>query len=59
MVMGIAPVEPQESARFDEGNNSELQDVVETAAQNQEFCDQPDKEESNHSTEAVGAGEFG
>ena len=58
MVMGIAPVEPQESVRFKEGNISEFQNVVETAAHSQEFSDQPDKEESNNSTEAVGAGEF-
>ena len=58
MVMGIAPVEPQESVRFEEGDNSELQDVVETAVHNQKVSDQPDKEESNNSTEAVGAGEF-
>ena len=32
LVMGIAPVEPQESARFEEGNNSDFQDVVDTAA---------------------------
>ena len=60
MVMGIARVEPQESVRFEEGDNSELQD--ETAAHNQGLSDQPDKEESNkesnNSTEAVGAVEF-
>ena len=58
MVMGIAPAEPQESVRFEEGDNSEFQDVVETAAHSQEFSDQPDNEESKNSTEAVGAGEF-
>ena len=29
MVMGIAPVESQESVRFEEGDNSEFQDVLE------------------------------
>ena len=35
MVMGIAPVVPQESVRFD--CNSEFQDVVETAAHSESF----------------------
>ena len=58
MVMGIAPVKSQESVRFEEADNSEFQDVLETATHNQEFSDQPDKEESNNTTESVGAGEF-
>ena len=59
MAMGIAPVEPPESVRFEEGDNPEFQDVVETAAHSQEFSDQPDKEDNNQQpTEPVGAGEF-
>ena len=34
--MGIAPVEPQESERFEEGNNSDFQDAEETAAHSRE-----------------------
>ena len=58
MVMGIALVEPQESVRFEEGRNSEFQDVVETAAHNREFSEQPDTQEGNQPDESVGAGEF-
>ena len=48
MVMGIAPVEAQESVRFEEGDNSEFQDVLETNTHNQEISDQPDKDENNN-----------
>ena len=58
MVMGIAPVEPQESVRFEEGEDSECQDVVEMAAHSREFLDQPDTNESHPPVESVGAGEF-
>ena len=58
MVMGIAPVEPQESARFEEGKNSEFQDVAETAAHSREFFDQPDTNERHQPGETVGSGEF-
>ena len=42
MVMGIAPAEPQESVRFEEGNNSDFQDVEETAAHSQESPELPE-----------------
>ena len=58
MVMGIAPVEPQESVRFEEGNNSEFQDVDDTAAHSQESHDLPKNTETHSVTESVGAGEF-
>ena len=58
MVMGIAPVESQESVRFAEGDNSEFQDVLETNAHNQATSDQPHHEEDNQATESVGAVEF-
>ena len=58
MVMGIALVDPQESVRFEEGDNSEFHDVVGATTHNQEFSDQPAKEEGNNATESVGAGEF-
>ena len=58
MVMGIAPVESQESVRSEEGDKSEFQDVLETTIQNQEFSNQPGKEEDNNATESTGAGEF-
>ena len=54
MVMGIAPVEPQESVRFEEGNNSDFQDVEETAAHSQQSPALPE----NPVTETIGAGEF-
>ena len=58
MVMGIAPEEPQESVRFEEGNNSEYQDVDDTAAHRQDSPDLPENEETHLVTESVGAGEF-
>ena len=53
IAMGIAPVEPQESARFEEGNNSDFQDD-DTAAHSQESPELPE----NPVIEPVGAGEF-
>ena len=50
MVMGIAPVEPQESERFEEGNNSDFQDVEETAVRSQETSEVHD----NPNTETIG-----
>ena len=40
VVMGIAPVESQESVRFEEGDNSEFQDVLEANTHDQETLDQ-------------------
>ena len=54
MMMGIAPVEPQESVRFEEGFNSDFQDVEETAAHSQESLEPP----KDVTTEDIGAGEF-
>ena len=53
-MMGIVPVEPQESARFEEVNTSDFQDVDDTAAHSQESPELPE----NPVTEPVGAGEF-
>ena len=53
MVMGIAPVEPQESARFEEGDSSEFQDVDDTAAHSREFLDQPVTNESQQTGETA------
>ena len=51
MVMGIAPVEPQESERFEEGNDSDFHDAGETTAR------EPDIQEGT-ATETLGPGEF-
>ena len=54
MVMGIAPVEPQESERFEEGSNSDFQDVEDTAAHSPESLELPE----NATTQTLGPGEF-
>ena len=56
MVMGIAPVESQESVMFEEGDKSEFQDVLEANTHNQKTLDQSDNNENNSATEAVGVG---
>ena len=56
MVMGIAPVESQESVRFEEGDNSEFQDVLEKTTHNQEFSDQPDKKRVTMPLNLLGLG---
>ena len=58
MVMAIAPVESQESVRFEEGDNSESQDVLETNTHNQESPEQPTHDENDNTTESGGAWEF-
>ena len=58
MVMGNAPVEPHESVRFEEGDDSEFQDVVEKAARSREFLEQPNLGEEKSQDDTFGAGEF-
>ena len=57
MVMGIAPVEPQESVGFEEGLDSEIQDVVETAVK-QTITESLATDENPQPGEEVGPGEF-
>ena len=58
MVMGIAPVDSQESVRFEEGDKSEFQDVLEANLHNQENLEHLNDNENNNATESLGAGEF-
>ena len=51
MVMGIAPVEPQESERFEEGNDSDFRDAEGTTTR------EPDTGE-NADTDTLGPGEI-
>ena len=51
MVMGIAPVEPQESERLEEGNDSDFQDAEETTTR------EPDTHDGTIA-ETLGAGEI-
>ena len=56
--MGVAPAGPQESVRFEEGDDSEFKAVLETAAHSRESLDQPDNNESHQPEETTGSGEF-
>ena len=49
--------EPQELVRFEEGNDSKLQDIVETVAHDRETHDQTTVEENQRTGESVGSGE--
>ena len=51
-------MESQESVRFEEGDKSEFQDVLETTTHSQELSDRFGQGKSNNATEPVGAGEF-
>ena len=54
MVMGIAPVEPQEAVRFEEGDNSEFQGAQENTGPSPD----PLEETPNPITDTLGSGEF-
>ena len=53
-VMGIAPVEPQASVRFEEGDNSEFQDAQENTGHSPETPIEP----PSQITDSLGTGEF-
>ena len=57
-VMGIAPVEPPESERFEEGDDSDYHHAEDAAAHNREIVDKPVKEEEQPVTDTTGIEEF-
>ena len=58
MLMGIVPVEPQESERFEEGNNSDFHGTEDADAHSREPNDQPPNDKSRLNTELLAAGEL-
>ena len=51
-------MDPQESVRFEEGDDSEFKAVLETVAHSRESLDHTDNNESHQPEEATGSGEF-
>ena len=57
MVIGLAPVETHESARFEEGSNSHFQDAQENTGTSPDDHNKT-SEDTGQSTEALGTGKF-